>query len=121
MHLNMFSWFGVQDSRVYDLDILEFLHGKLNLNWFSNLEKIGKLLDIHYKYRYEKHYIRQMHIINNDLCIDHEILLHGLLQLNVLHSLSLNSVLRHNSVEKRYPTNLLCNISMYDHQYISCR
>lgn len=110
----------MQDSRVYDLDILEFLHGKMNLNWFSNPEKIGKLLDIHCKHRYEKHCIRQTHIISNGLCIDHEKLLHDLLQLNVLHILSLNSALRDNSVEKKYPTNSLCNISIYD-QYILYR
>jgi len=120
VHLNRFSWFDVQDSRVYDLDILEFLHGKMNLNCFSNPEKIGKLLDIHYKHKYEKHCIHQMHIISNGLCMDHEILLHNLLQLNVLHILSLNSVLRNNSVEKKYPTNSLCNISIYN-QYILCR
>ena len=39
--------------------------------------------------------------------MDHEILLHDLLQLNVLHILSLNSVLRNNSAEKKYPTNLM--------------
>lgn len=109
----------MQGSRVYDLDILGFLHGKMNLNCFLNLEKIGKLLDIHCKYRYEKHCMCQMHIISNDLCMDHEILLHDLLQLNVLHILSLNGVLSNNSVEKKYPTNSLCSISMYD-QYISC-
>ena len=66
----------MQGNRIYDLEILEFLHSKMNSNWFSNLEKIEKFLDIHCKHKYEKHSIHQKHIINNGLCMDYEMLLH---------------------------------------------
>ena len=89
----------MQDNRVYDFDILEFPHGKMNLNCFLNLEKIEKFLDIHCKHKYEKHCIGQMHIISNGLCMDHEILLHIQSQLNVLHILFLSNVSRNDSVE----------------------
>ena len=57
----------MQDSRVYDLDILEFLHGMMDLNWLSNLEKTEIFLGIHCKYKCEMHYTHQMHTVSNDL------------------------------------------------------
>ena len=57
----------MQGNKEYDLEILELLHGMMDLYCFLNPEKIEIFLDIHCKCRYEMHYTHQMHTINNDL------------------------------------------------------
>ena len=53
MHLNIPSWFDVQDNRVYDFGTLEFLHGTIYSNLFLNTGKTEIPLDNYYKHEYE--------------------------------------------------------------------
>ena len=109
----------MQDNREYDLEILEFFCDMIDLNFLLNPEKTEIFLGIHHKYRYEMPHTRQMHTINNDLYMSYEMWFHGQLQLNVLHILFLNGVLKDNNVEKKCPMNLLFKISMYISKFYS--
>ena len=73
MHSSKSFLFDVQGNKEYDLEVLEFLRGMMDPNWLLNLEKTEIFLGIHHKHKYEIHYTRQMHIINNDLYTSYEI------------------------------------------------